>query len=198
MARLIRRQLSLSLPLCQPSDLDRHPIQFQLCLSSWALRHCEYKVDTLWPYISYSPYPSLLDIELLNSNFPESLIRILSICAYLGTINTICKTHQVNMTSPTLTIELKNATTSNTVFAYVTGTALDSGNSLWLLQSDGASPYFPVSPANTQSPLAVNCAIPLGPPGSTRPVTVPHLAGARIWFCVDGQLTFLLNPGKNN
>lgn len=35
----------------------------------------------------------------------------------------------------------------------------------------------------------------MGAPGNTTTVTVPHLAGSRIWFSVDGTLTFLLNPG---
>jgi hypothetical protein len=40
-----------------------------------------------------------------------------------------------------------------------------------------------------------DCAIPLGHPGSTITVTIPHLSSARIWFSVDNKLTFLLNKG---
>ena len=95
----------------------------------------------------------------------------------------------------TLKIALQNQTSSSTVFAYVTGRALDNNNALFLLQSDGKTPYFPTSPSSTGSSLTENCAIPLGAPGNTTTVTVPHLAGSRLWFSVDGTLTFLLNPG---
>lgn len=95
----------------------------------------------------------------------------------------------------TVNIALQNQTTSNTVYAYITGQALENNNAVFLLQSDGKSYYYPSSPSSTGSPLAKNCAIPLGPPGNTVTVTVPHLAGSRIWFSVDSTLTFLLNPG---
>ena len=95
----------------------------------------------------------------------------------------------------TVKIALQNQTSSSTVFAYITGQALDNNNALFLLQSDGQTPYFPTSPSSTGSSLSQNCAIPLGAPGNTTTVTVPHLAGSRIWFSVDGTLTFLLNPG---
>jgi len=98
-------------------------------------------------------------------------------------------------TASTVNIALQNQTTSSTVYAYITGQALDNNNAVFLLQADGKTPYFPISPSSTGSPLAENCAIPLGAPGSTVTVTVPHLAGSRIWFSVDGTLTFLLNPG---
>lgn len=39
-----------------------------------------------------------------------------------------------------------------------------------------------------------DCAIPLGAPGNTTTLTIPQIAGGRIWL-VDGTLTFLLNPG---
>ncbi|KAK4696834.1 hypothetical protein P7C71_g1145, partial [Lecanoromycetidae sp. Uapishka_2] len=98
-------------------------------------------------------------------------------------------------TAPTINIALQNQTTSSTVYAYITGQALDNNNAVFLLQADGQTPYYPTSPSSTQSPLAEDCAIPLGAPGNTVTVTVPHLAGSRIWFSVDGTLTFLLNPG---
>lgn len=44
------------------------------------------------------------------------------------------------------------------------------------------------------SSLQEDCAIPLGAPGNTTTITIPQIAGGRIWI-VDGQLTFLLNPG---
>ena len=98
-------------------------------------------------------------------------------------------------TSSTLDIALQNQTNSSTVYAYITGQALDNNNAIFLLQADGKTAYYPTSPPTTLSPLANDCAIPLGAPGNTVTVTVPHLAGSRIWFSVDGTLTFLLNPG---
>jgi Beta-1,3-glucanase len=98
-------------------------------------------------------------------------------------------------TPPTLNIALQNTTSSNNVFAYIAGRALDNSNALFLLRRDGRTPYFPISPSSTLSALAEDCSIRLGAPGSTTTVTIPHLAGARIYFSVDGQLTFLLNPG---
>ncbi|CAD6585155.1 MAG: hypothetical protein ASARMPREDX12_001920 [Alectoria sarmentosa] len=95
----------------------------------------------------------------------------------------------------TVNIALQNQTTSSTVYAYITGQALDNNNALFLLQSDGKTYYYPTSPSSTCSALGQDCAIPLGAPGKTTTVTVPHLAGSRIWFSVDGTLTFLLNPG---
>ena len=95
----------------------------------------------------------------------------------------------------TVNIALQNQTSSNNVFAYITGQALDNNNALFLLQSNGKTFYFPTSPSSPLSPLGQDCAIPLGAPGNTTTVTVPHLAGSRIWFSVDGTLTFFLNPG---
>lgn len=96
---------------------------------------------------------------------------------------------------PTLNFALQNQTNSNTVYAYITGQAIDNNNALFLLRADGKTAYYPTSPSAIGSPLAVNCAIPLGGPGSTTTITIPHLAGARIWFSVNKPLTFLLNPG---
>jgi hypothetical protein len=95
----------------------------------------------------------------------------------------------------TLNIALQNQTTSNTVYAYVTGLALQQNNALFLLQSDGESYYFPTQPPSIGSPLTQNCAIALGNPGSTRTITIPQIAGGRIWFSIGSPLTFLLNPG---
>ncbi len=99
-------------------------------------------------------------------------------------------------TAATLSVNLQNNTGSDTVYAYVTGQALDNGSALMLLESDGQTPYYPASPAATGSPLAADCAIPLGASGGApTPVTIPHLAGARIWFSLGSPLEFLLNPG---
>jgi hypothetical protein len=97
-------------------------------------------------------------------------------------------------TASTLSVALKNNTSSNTVYAFVTGTAI-SNNALVLLESDGRTLYYPASPSSTLSPLAVDCAIPLGGPGSTTTITIPQIAGGRVWFSFDKPLTFLLNPG---
>ncbi|MEZ0110532.1 hypothetical protein ABH920_004547 [Catenulispora sp. EB89] len=97
-------------------------------------------------------------------------------------------------TASTLSVALKNNTTSNTVYAFVTGQAI-SNNALVLLESDGHTLYYPASPSSTGTPLGANCAIPLGGPGSTTTITIPQLAGGRVWFSIGSPLTFLLNPG---
>ncbi|EKV07653.1 Glucan endo-1,3-beta-glucosidase, putative [Penicillium digitatum] len=95
----------------------------------------------------------------------------------------------------TLNFALKNNTGSNTVYAYITGQALDHNNALFLLRSDGKTAYYPTSPSATGTSLSEDCAIPLGASGSTTTITIPHLAGARLWFARDNRLTFFLNPG---
>ncbi|RDL40875.1 uncharacterized protein BP5553_00854 [Venustampulla echinocandica] len=99
-------------------------------------------------------------------------------------------------TAPTLEINLTNATTSNTVYAYVTGLALDHNSSVFLLQSDGLAAFYPDNPTEIGTKIPVECAIPLGAAGTNKRITIPHLAGARIWFCVGNKLHFLTNPGK--
>ncbi|KAI9719143.1 MAG: hypothetical protein M1828_006325 [Chrysothrix sp. TS-e1954] len=99
------------------------------------------------------------------------------------------------MTPSTLSVDLVNQTSSNTVYCYITGQAINHNNALVLLEADGHTLYYPSSPSATGTPLATACAIPLGAPGSTRRVTIPQIAGGRIWFSVDSKLTFLLNPG---
>ncbi|CDM33712.1 CAZyme family GH64 [Penicillium roqueforti] len=95
----------------------------------------------------------------------------------------------------TLNFDLKNSTGSNTVYAYITGQALDNNNALFLLRSDGKTAYYPTSPSATGAALSEDCAIPLGASGNTITITIPHLAGARLWFAQDNKLTFFLNPG---
>jgi hypothetical protein len=99
------------------------------------------------------------------------------------------------MAPTTLNIDVKNSISSDQVYAYVTGLALENGNHVCLNKSDGKTPYFPESPAHTCAPLSENCSIPLGPKGSTTTITIPSLAGGRIWFSVGKELTFLVNPG---
>jgi hypothetical protein len=99
-------------------------------------------------------------------------------------------------TAATLAMGLVNNTGSDTVYAYVTGLAIDNNNALMLLEADGQTPYYPSSPSGTNQPVPVNCAIPLNASGgAAKPITIPHLAGARIWFSIGSPLTFQLNPG---
>ncbi|KAH6711392.1 glucanase B [Leptodontidium sp. MPI-SDFR-AT-0119] len=98
-------------------------------------------------------------------------------------------------TNPTLTLSLVNRTSFRNVNAYVTGLAINNAYRFVLIQSDGHTLYYPESPSSTGSPLTANCTIPLGPPGSSTLVTIPRIAGGRIWFCINDTLTFLLNPG---
>ena len=99
-------------------------------------------------------------------------------------------------TPATVSFSIQNNTLADTVYAFVTGQALDNGNALMLLAADGQTPYYPSSPSETGSPLAVDCAIPLNASGGAPvTITVPQLAGARLWFSIGTPLTFLLNPG---
>lgn len=94
----------------------------------------------------------------------------------------------------TLPFQLQNQSTSSEVYAYITGIYIPNGQRV-LLQANGTDLYFPTSPSAVGSALAEDCAIPLGAPGNTVTVTVPQIAGGRVWFSVDSKLTFLLNPG---
>lgn len=95
---------------------------------------------------------------------------------------------------PTLDIALVN-TTSSDVYVTITGLDIDNGSAWFVLKSDGRSAYHPTSPGGIGTPLAEDCAVKLGHPGESRTVTIPHIAGGRIYFSVDKPLTFLLNPG---
>ena len=99
------------------------------------------------------------------------------------------------MTPPTTEFALVNNTGSSNAFAYVTGLDLNNDNKPVFLQSDGKTVYRPESPSQPQQPLGADVAIPLGAPGSTTKLTIPRLAGGRVWFVIDGKLTFTLNPG---
>jgi hypothetical protein len=95
-----------------------------------------------------------------------------------------------------LEIQLHNDSSSSQVFAYVTGISLqDRAGQRVLLKSNGRDLYFPSNPPAIMTPLAEDCAIPLGRPGSTTTIHIPQMAGGRIWFAREGKLTFLLNPG---
>ncbi|TVY65768.1 Glucan endo-1,3-beta-glucosidase [Lachnellula suecica] len=99
-------------------------------------------------------------------------------------------------TTTTLSVGLYNSTTSSTVYAYITGLAINNSNSVFLLESDGKTAYYPSNPSSNGTALSQNCAIALGAPGTTKTVVIPQIAGGRIWFCVGNTLTFLLNPGS--
>jgi hypothetical protein len=101
----------------------------------------------------------------------------------------------LSASNETLDITLENRTDASQVFAYVTGQAIDNGNKVCFIMADGRTPFYPSSPSQVGTPLAENCAIPLGPQGSVTTVTIPHIAGGRIWFSLDQELTFLINPG---
>jgi hypothetical protein len=102
---------------------------------------------------------------------------------------------QVAATSPTLQMVLVNQTNSPNVFAYITGLAINKNNAPFFLQADGHTPYFPANPPQIGTHLAQNVGLEIGGPGASRTVTIPQLAGGRIWFSVGSPLTFLLNPG---
>ena len=95
-------------------------------------------------------------------------------------------------TPSTLTVNLVDNSGSSTAYAYVTGMAPDHNGDWMFLQADGVTPYYPPSPSAPGAPLGVNCAIPLN--GSTT-IQVPHLVGGRVWFSLEDELTFLVNPG---
>ncbi|KAF7896644.1 uncharacterized protein EAF01_009047 [Botrytis porri] len=113
--------------------------------------------------------------------------------------NVLCppeiKTVETEATASTLTIELVNQSSSSTVYAYITGLAINKNNSVVLLQADGSTLYYPTNPSSNGSALTEDCAIPLGEPGSTTKVSIPNIAGGRIWFCIEDTLTFLLDVG---
>jgi hypothetical protein len=102
---------------------------------------------------------------------------------------------KVAATASTLNITLVNNTNSSNCYAYVTGLDVNNNNAVFILQADGVTGYYPSSPSTIQQPLAVDCNIKLGAPGSSRVVTIPQLVGGRVWLCKDSELTFKLNPG---
>lgn len=93
-----------------------------------------------------------------------------------------------------LDIQLQNHTDSSQVWAYITGIAISNGQRV-LLKANGKDLYYPQQVAQIGTPLAEDCAIPLGPPGNTVSVHIPQMAGGRIWFACENKLQFLLNPG---
>nr|WP_203644386.1 glycoside hydrolase family 64 protein [Streptomyces sp. SID14478] len=94
----------------------------------------------------------------------------------------------------TCELALENKSLPGTVRAYVTGHEGATGN--WVLLRADGSVYRPESPSAPQTPLPVDCAIPLGAAGSAaKVVTLPQMYGARVYFVRDDTLDFFLNPG---
>ncbi|KZZ99313.1 CBM6-containing protein [Moelleriella libera RCEF 2490] len=96
--------------------------------------------------------------------------------------------------APTLNIILRNETGAGQLFAHITGR---DDHGIVLISSDGTTAYRPPSPNSTLQPLGAECAIAIGASGSSRTVAIPRIFGARIWFCKDKPLSFLINPGPN-
>lgn len=101
-----------------------------------------------------------------------------------------------------LTLHLTNRSPNPSlpIHAYITGLALQHSLRRVFVTTSPTSPlYFPESPPPSKilQPLTRDdVAIPLGAPGNTVTLTIPQLAGGRIWFSSGPQkLTFLLNPG---
>ncbi len=94
----------------------------------------------------------------------------------------------------TCQLALRNASLSGRVNAYVTGHEIGTGR--WMLLRANGGVYRPDSPAQPQTPLPVDCAIPLGAAGAAPVVlTLPQMFGARIYFVRNDTLNFFLNPG---
>jgi hypothetical protein len=135
--------------------------------------------------------------------FVTGSLAALAVPAVAATLVTEERGHSVRLrttaaatTASTLAINLVNNTGSDTVYAYVTGLAINNNNALMLLEADGQTPYYPSSPSSPNQPVPVNCAIPLNASGgAATPITIPQLAGARLWFSIGSPLTFQLNPG---
>jgi hypothetical protein len=103
----------------------------------------------------------------------------------------------VQATSNTLNIALINQfPAGSTVYAVVSGRAISNNNALVLLRSDGRTPYYPTSPSGPGSAVNPNdVAIRLGATGSTTNLTIPYIAGGRIYFSLNEPLKFFINPG---
>ena len=111
----------------------------------------------------------------------EPLVRLVTVTSHL--------------TMPdSLKVALRNDSDLDNVHAYITGIAIQKDGKRCLMKADGKGLYFPQNPPSTGSALKEDCAIPLGKPGNVVRITIPQIAGGRIWIA-EGKLTFLLNPG---
>lgn len=87
---------------------------------------------------------------------------------------------------------VNNAPPGTTVYAYITGLAIQHSSRRVFVKQD-SSLYFPSNPSQILQPLEEDCAIVLGSHSSV--VTIPQIAGGRIWYSYDTPLTFLRNQG---
>jgi Beta-1,3-glucanase len=78
------------------------------------------------------------------------------------------------------------------VNAYITGREQGTDR-LMLLRAD-STPYYPASPSAPQTPLAADCAIPVGAGGEAN-LTLGQMYAARIYFVKNDTLDFFVNPG---
>ena len=92
-----------------------------------------------------------------------------------------------------LSVQLINQTNHSSVWAYITGLSLQK-NSARVFVLPTSQLYYPPSPSKILQPLPVDPSIPLGPPGAITTITIPPIAGGRIWFSSHRPLTFFLNP----
>jgi hypothetical protein len=81
---------------------------------------------------------------------------------------------------------------SSPVNAYITGREQGTDR-LMLLRAD-STPYYPESPSAPQTPLPVDCAIPVGAQGEAN-LTLGQMYAARIYFVKNDTLAFYVNPG---
>ncbi len=96
----------------------------------------------------------------------------------------------------TCELALTNTSDSGTVNAYVTGR--EEGTDRWMLLRADGSYYHLEEPSQPQTPLPVDCAIPLHAPGADPLVlTLRHMYGARVYFVRDATLDFFVNPGPS-
>ncbi|MEJ8637657.1 glycoside hydrolase family 64 protein [Streptomyces sp. MS2.AVA.5] len=98
--------------------------------------------------------------------------------------------------APTCELALENKSLPGTVHAYVTGH--EQGTDRWVLLRPGGGVHYPENPPAPETPLPVDCAIPL-PAASSGPVvlTLPQMFGARVYFVRDDKLDFFVNPGPS-
>ncbi|WP_404789473.1 glycoside hydrolase family 64 protein [Streptomyces pristinaespiralis] len=96
----------------------------------------------------------------------------------------------------TCELALENKSLPGTVNAYVTGHEDGSGD--WVLLRADGSVHKPADPQAPQTPLPVDCAIPLKGAGEGPVVlTLPRMFGARVYFVRDDKLDFFVNPGPS-
>ncbi|CAK7218517.1 hypothetical protein SCUCBS95973_003515 [Sporothrix curviconia] len=96
-----------------------------------------------------------------------------------------------------LVLHLQN-TSNDEVYAYVTGLDIKKNGARVLVGADGRTLYYPADPPTILQPLKADVAIPLSKGGAITKVTIPQIAGGRIWFSRGPkQLVFLLNPTNN-